>query len=183
MTYSISMLLCCIILIPSVLISTTTSSFTAVVAWAPQQHPKHKLSAHRHSSHDRCIKRTDDFVRFSKPTFGRHQHIFSTRKPDDESYISTKSNIVKSIQSIFTATTVLTVGWWVSSVAVPFLPQSYDNTNNFNPIILNVANAKEMASGSGSRVNKDPESLLRYGLPIQNKEVRIYEKLCIPKSF
>jgi len=35
-----------------------------------------------------------------------------------------------------------------------------------------VANAKEMASGSGSRVNKDPESLLRYGLPIKNKEVR-----------
>jgi len=32
--------------------------------------------------------------------------------------------------------------------------------------------AKEMASGTGSRVNKDPESLLRYGLPIQNKEVR-----------
>jgi hypothetical protein len=29
-----------------------------------------------------------------------------------------------------------------------------------------------MASGSGSRVNKDAESLLRYGLPIQNKEVR-----------
>jgi cyclophilin family peptidyl-prolyl cis-trans isomerase len=32
--------------------------------------------------------------------------------------------------------------------------------------------AKEMASGSGSRVNKDPESLLRLGLPIKNKEVR-----------
>ena len=35
-----------------------------------------------------------------------------------------------------------------------------------------VAAAKEMASGSGSRVNKDPESLLRLGLPIKNKEVR-----------
>jgi hypothetical protein len=33
--------------------------------------------------------------------------------------------------------------------------------------------AKEMASGSGSRVNKDPESLLRYGLPISNPEVRV----------
>jgi hypothetical protein len=31
--------------------------------------------------------------------------------------------------------------------------------------------AKEMASGSGSRVNKDAESLLRYGLPIKNTEV------------
>jgi len=35
------------------------------------------------------------------------------------------------------------------------------------------AMAKEMASGSGARVNKDPESLLRYGLPINNKEVRM----------
>ena len=39
-----------------------------------------------------------------------------------------------------------------------------------------VANAKEMASGSGSRVNKDPESLLRYGLPIKNNEVCIWKK-------
>ncbi|CAB9504865.1 cis-trans isomerase [Seminavis robusta] len=35
-----------------------------------------------------------------------------------------------------------------------------------------VANAKQMASASGSRVNKDPESLLRYGLPINSKEAR-----------
>jgi len=38
-----------------------------------------------------------------------------------------------------------------------------------------VSHAKEMASGSGSRVNKDAESLLRYGLPIQNKEVRKFQ--------
>jgi hypothetical protein len=44
-----------------------------------------------------------------------------------------------------------------------------------SPIFPNQqAMAKEMASGSGSRVNKDPESLLRYGLPINNKEVRIH---------
>ena len=42
----------------------------------------------------------------------------------------------------------------------------------FAPIEMqNVAVAKEMASGSGSRVNKDADSLLRYGLPIKNKEV------------
>ena len=35
----------------------------------------------------------------------------------------------------------------------------------------NVANAVEKASGTGSRVNKDAESLLRLGLPIKNKEV------------
>ena len=40
-----------------------------------------------------------------------------------------------------------------------------------NLMATSVASAKEMASGSGTRVNKDPESLLRYGLPIDNKEV------------
>lgn len=49
----------------------------------------------------------------------------------------------------------------------------HDNTDN---LINNmgVASAKDKASGSGSRVNKDPESLLRYGLPIQNKEVSLF---------
>lgn len=35
-----------------------------------------------------------------------------------------------------------------------------------------IANAKDKASATGSRVNKDAESLLRLGLPIKNKEVR-----------
>lgn len=42
------------------------------------------------------------------------------------------------------------------------------------PLLTPHAAAKEMASGSGSRVNKDPESLLRYGLPIANKDVRAF---------
>jgi peptidylprolyl isomerase len=41
------------------------------------------------------------------------------------------------------------------------------------PLWLNTAvQAKELASGSGSRVNKDPRSLLRLGLPAQPKELR-----------
>ncbi|KAL7512963.1 hypothetical protein ACHAXN_010068 [Cyclotella atomus] len=43
-------------------------------------------------------------------------------------------------------------------------------------VSTSVASAKEMASGTGSRVNKDAESLLRYGLPIDNKEVRELQK-------
>lgn len=43
-------------------------------------------------------------------------------------------------------------------------------------IASSMASAKEKASGSGTRVNKDPESLLRYGLPIDNKEVRQLQK-------
>jgi hypothetical protein len=49
-------------------------------------------------------------------------------------------------------------------------PAFLDSTG-FVPSAFSTATAKEMASGSGSRVNKDAESLLRYGLPINNKEV------------
>ena len=40
------------------------------------------------------------------------------------------------------------------------------------PWLSPVAQAKELASGSGSRVNKDPNSLLRLGLPSQPKKMR-----------
>jgi len=42
----------------------------------------------------------------------------------------------------------------------------------FSPLRVPAAHAKELASGSGSKVNKDPRSLLRLGLPGQPKEVR-----------
>jgi len=74
---------------------------------------------------------------------------------------------------------VLSVGMmaallWTSPIA---MMDGVNHANNNNIIMENihgtlVADAKEMASGSGSRVNKDAESLLRYGLPIKSKEVR-----------
>lgn len=64
---------------------------------------------------------------------------------------------------------ILTGLLWTSPVALV-------EQTNINLPFVNRQNvevqAKEMASGSGSRVNKDAESLLRYGLPIKNKEVR-----------
>ena len=55
---------------------------------------------------------------------------------------------------------------------------NYVASNNNNMISSSIANAKEMASGSGTRVNKDPESLLRLGLPIKNKEVCLVKYIC-----
>lgn len=59
-------------------------------------------------------------------------------------------------------------------------PAALAPINSVAPMV-SVANAKEMASGSGSRVNKDADSLLRYGLPINNKEVCyvwLYYNMC-----
>lgn len=71
------------------------------------------------------------------------------------------------------ATAFLSASLWASPAALMGMPVVSNNVNidNASPWV-SVANAKEMASGSGSRVNKDPESLLRLGLPIKNKEVR-----------
>lgn len=68
------------------------------------------------------------------------------------------------------AVSLLSVLMWSSPVAITTPSQ---NGHFVGTVALsnNVVSAKEMASGSGSRVNKDPESLLRYGLPIDNQEV------------
>jgi len=47
-----------------------------------------------------------------------------------------------------------------------------NHPRNVHVHMANIAQAKEMASGSGARVNKDADSLLRYGLPINCKQVR-----------
>lgn len=68
----------------------------------------------------------------------------------------------KHVSKAFAAALVASALWAAPAAITP--------TNVPSPI-NSLAQAKEMASGSGSRVNKDPESLLRYGLPINNKEV------------
>jgi hypothetical protein len=76
----------------------------------------------------------------------------------------------KDMKNIVTTTIMSTLLWTASPLLSSdnILSPNHNSNNNF------VANAKEMASGSGSRVNKDPESLLRYGLPIpKDKEVRM----------
>lgn len=67
---------------------------------------------------------------------------------------------------------LLTAALWAAPLANLQADLNFQNpafvSNNPNFVVQ----AKEMASGSGSRVNKDAESLLRYSLPINNKEVR-----------
>jgi len=71
------------------------------------------------------------------------------------------------------ATAFLAASMWASPASLVGLPDVANNVDHpaMSPFV-SVANAKEMASGTGSRVNKDPDSLLRLGLPINNKEVR-----------
>lgn len=88
------------------------------------------------------------------------------------------NDIVSAIQKNVkgaAAATILAGAIWASPAAI--LGSNNIDNSLFNQIQSSVvADAKEMASGSGSRVNKDPESLLRLGLPIpKDKEVRKFQ--------
>ena len=68
----------------------------------------------------------------------------------------------------FVATGLVTASLWAAPAMVQ---NTFVGMDAPQILTSSVANAKQMASASGSRVNKDPESLLRYGLPINSKEV------------
>ena len=83
--------------------------------------------------------------------------------------------VEKQVSKLVTTAALLTA----TTFCAPQLPYTEGVTSYLTPP---AAVAKEMASGSGSRVNKDPESLLRYGLPINNKQVRPFAFECPPES-
>lgn len=104
--------------------------------------------------------------------------VKQTRQPDDASLTSRSTSASSSSPLSWigkvVATTAITISLWGIPppflLDVPFTDGSHAHVNPISPLFL--ASAKEMASGTGSRVNKDADSLLRLGLPIQNKEVR-----------
>lgn len=97
------------------------------------------------------------------------------RDSNDAEY-NTKTSLPDQMKNIM-ASTLVAAALWVSP---PALFHNVDGPiHNIMPDTIRtsiVADAKEMASGSGSRVNKDPESLLRLGLPIpKDKELRKFQ--------
>ena len=71
----------------------------------------------------------------------------------------------------FLATGLVTASLWAAPAMLIQQTPSWMMMDSSSWTLSSVANAKQMASASGSRVNKDPESLLRYGLPINSQEV------------
>jgi hypothetical protein len=90
----------------------------------------------------------------------RDVRVASSKLEDQDSW---QKHVVK-----FLATGLVTASLWAAPAVIQQNP-SFVGSEHFS--LSSVANAKQMASASGSRVNKDPESLLRYGLPINSNEV------------
>jgi len=95
-------------------------------------------------------------------------NLQATRNGIDHDFVSilkeTREYATRAVASALVAGAL----WAAPAATTNVLP------NHHYPFLMvtSIASAKEMASASGSRVNKDAESLLQNGLPINNKEVR-----------
>lgn len=93
-----------------------------------------------------------------------------------------QKNVVDTIESIDATVKgalsgmALAAALWTAPALMAGTMDQFPSAASNDVFASSIASAKEMASGSGTRVNKDPESLLRYGLPIKNKEVRDLQK-------
>jgi hypothetical protein len=87
-------------------------------------------------------------------------------------HLKAQSNANDNLFAKAAAAACMTAFLWGSPTV---MVEKMDSSNMVVPpavIEQTMASAVEKASGSGSRVNKDADSLLRYALPIKNKEVR-----------
>jgi len=98
-----------------------------------------------------CLYQADAF--HTSATFGHRTSLNASSETQPKHFL---------LQKAFSASVASMLLWNTCTL---------QDVNNNNLLNDRVVSAKEMASGSGSRVNKDADSLLRYGLPIKSKEV------------
>jgi len=89
------------------------------------------------------------------------KHASSSLRLEAQKNTNLMDSVKQTMATLFVTSSLMGLTWASPAIVAPFQHDS--------PAIVR---AVEKASGSGSRVNKDAESLLRYGLPIKNKEVR-----------
>lgn len=108
----------------------------------------------------------------------RTSAIYATKPQNDNNNVfDTLENVDATIKGAISGMALAAALWAAPATMAGPMSSNFPSVASGNNVIASsVASAKEMASGSGTRVNKDPESLLRYGLPINNKEVRQLQK-------
>jgi len=95
---------------------------------------------------------------------------------NDNTVVGSLESIDATVKGALSGIALAAAIWAAPATIAGPVTSHFPSATDRNVIASSVASAKEMASGSGTRVNKDPESLLRYGLPINNKEVRQLQK-------
>ena len=116
----------------------------------------------------------------SGATITRTTPIYSTKPQKENNVVDALESVDATVKGALSGMALAAVLWAAPATMAGNVASTFPNVASSNDVIASsVAMAKEKASGSGTRVNKDPESLLRYGLPINNKEVGRQYELCI----
>mmetsp|Transcript_12868 Transcript_12868/g.27323 ORF Transcript_12868/g.27323 Transcript_12868/m.27323 type:complete len:470 (+) Transcript_12868:181-1590(+) len=106
----------------------------------------------------------------------RSSPLYASEPQHENNVIDTLESIDATVKGALSGMALAAALWVAPATMAGPMTSHFPSVSDNNVIASSVASAKEMASGSGTRVNKDPESLLRYGLPINNKEVRQLQK-------
>lgn len=105
-------------------------------------------------------------------TITRTTPIYSTKPQKENNVVDALESVDATVKGALSGMALAAVLWAAPATMAGNVASTFPDVASSNDVIASsVAMAKEKASGSGTRVNKDPESLLRYGLPINNKEV------------
>lgn len=106
----------------------------------------------------------------------RTSPIYATKPQNENTVVDTLEAVDATIKGALSGMALAAAIWAAPATMAGPMTSHFPSASGNGVIASSIASAKEMASGSGTRVNKDPESLLRYGLPINNKEVRQLQK-------
>ena len=115
----------------------------------------------------------------SGATITRTTPIYSTKPQKENNVVDALESVDATVKGALSGMALAAVLWAAPATMAGNVATTFPSAAGNDVIASSVAMAKEKASGSGTRVNKDPESLLRYGLPINNKEVGRQYELCI----
>ena len=114
----------------------------------------------------------DAFAPQPRANVARAAPIYASKQNSDNNVVDTIESIDATVKGALSGMALAAAMWAAPATMAGPVASSFPSVASGNNVIASsVASAKEMARGTGTRVNKDPESLLRYGLPINNKEV------------
>lgn len=118
------------------------------------------------------VASTNAFAPQARTTNAARAAPLYATKPQNDNVVDAIESIDATVKGALSGMALAAALWAAPATMAGPVASSFPSiASNNNVIASSVASAKEMASGTGTRVNKDPESLLRLGLPIDNKEV------------
>lgn len=153
-------------MIAIIILTSTTTMVLAFVA------PNHLQCAREQQYRESCTSTTAATMTSSSSQENDNDHRHRPNTPNNKNHHDRTRSLPHLVQRTMATLWMTATLWTAPAALMQVVPSGSFADNPYVSISTSIVHAKEMASGTGSRVNKDPNSLLRLGLPISNKEVR-----------